>query len=245
VTGGALAALCVALGAAAPAHAQTEGNGFLFKTPHGSFAVRGGYSYAFAGSDIFSFTKRELTLNGGDFNAFTFGADLAIRLSPRFDAVVGSAYAGTNTPSEFREFLDQNNAPIQQTTTFQRVPITASLRFYLMPRGRAIGRFAWVPAAFTPYVDVGGGAMWCRFRQQGDFVDQSTMNVFTDTFSSSGFTPEAHATVGTEFSLGPRFALTGEARYTWAKAQPGSDFAGFDKIDLSGIAATAGLAVRF
>lgn len=243
--GVALAALGVTLAVAAPARAQSEGNGFLFKTPHGSVTILGGYNHAFAQSDLFSFTKSELTVNTGDFSAFTLGADVAVRLSPRFDVVLGSAYAGTSTPSEFREFVDQNNAPIQQTTTFQRVPITASLRLYLTPRGRSVGRFAWVPASFTPYVDVGGGAMWYRFKQQGDFVDQNTMNVFTDTFSSSGFTPEAHATLGTEYSLSPRFAITGEARYTWAKARPGSDFAGFDKIDLSGIAATAGLAVRF
>lgn len=245
MAGGVLLALCTVL-VAEPVRAQSQGNGFLFKTPHGSFAVRGGFDYAIAGSDIFSFTTSQFTLNHSAFNAFTLGADLAIRLSPRVDAVIGSAYSGKSTPSESREFVEgPQNLPIRQTTTFQRVPVTASVRYYFLPRGRAIGRFAWVPASFTPYVGVGAGAMWYRFRQAGDFVDSETMAISTDSFTSSGFTPEAHATLGTEFSISPRFAITGEARYTWAKAQPGSDFVGFDKIDLSGIAATAGLAVRF
>jgi hypothetical protein len=50
--------------------------------------------------------------------------------------------------------------------------------------------------------------------------------------------------VGTEVTLTPRFALTGELRYQWAKASLGKDFPGFNPIDLSGVSATGGLMIR-
>jgi opacity protein-like surface antigen len=207
--------------------------------------LRGGFAHANAGSDIFSFTTNQLTVDRGDFSGFIVGADLGLRIAPRFDIVLGASYAGTSTPSEFRDFVDQANLPIEQTTTFQRVPVTASVKAYLTPPGRAVGHFAWIPARFAPYIGGGGGAVWYRFRQRGDFVDFQTNDIFRDSFTSSGWAPEAHAMAGVDVSLGTRFLLVGEGRYTWARAKLGDDFSGFDRIDLSGFAVTAGVGVRF
>ncbi len=244
-----VAAACSVLAAlaacTASAAAQRGGPGFLFKPPAGSITVRAGFDHANAESDIFSFTTEQLTLSRGDFSGATFGADLSFRLTPRVDLMVGTSYAGRSRPSEFRHFVDQDDLPIQQTTTFQRVPVTAGLKLYILPRGQRIGHLAWVPARLTPYVGGGAGALWYRFRQAGDFVDADTREIFTDTFSSSGWTPEAHALAGLELSLSPRVALVTEGRYTWASARMSDDFANFDRIDLSGFSATTGLALRF
>lgn len=242
VVGGVL--LAVALGAV-PAQAQRGGDGFLFDEPAGSLALSAGFDHANAKSDIFSFTTDRLTIDRGDFSALAVAAQLSLRVAPRFDVVFGTSYAGTTTPSEFRDFVDQDDLPIEQKTTFQRIPVTVGLKAYLLPRGRSIGHFAWVPERYAPYVGVGGGAMWYRFRQRGDFIDFDTNEVFRDTFTSSGWTPAAYGMAGIEFSLSPRFALIGEGRYTWAKANLSEDFANFDRIDLSGVSATAGIAVRF
>jgi hypothetical protein len=87
--------------------------------------------------------------------------------------------------------------------------------------------------------------MWYRFQQSGDFINMETFDVFGDTFKSEGWTPAGVAFAGIDFSLGPRFALTTEARYTYARAKMGADFDGFEKIDLSGYGLTAGFSVRF
>src|SRR5689334_20516710 len=126
-------------GGATALPAQSGGSGFLFKQPHVSFSLRGGYALASASSDIFSFTTNELTVKRRDFNALTFGSDFAIRLNHRFDLTFSGSYAGEKTPSEFRNWVDQNNLPIQQTTNFVRVPLIAGLKAYLTPRGRSIG----------------------------------------------------------------------------------------------------------
>jgi opacity protein-like surface antigen len=242
----ALALLAAALLGARPAEAQSaSGDGFLFREPVASLTLRGGFDRATARSDVFSFVTDQLTLGRGDFSGLSVGGDLSMRLAPRVDLVLGASYTGSTTPSEFRRFVDQDDQPIEQTTTFRRVPVTATLKAYLAPRGRSIGRFAWVPARYAPFVGVGGGAMWYRFRQSGDFVDFQTNDVFPDALSASRWTPTAHGVAGVDYSLSPRLALTGEGRYTWARARLSPDFAGFNRIDLSGVSATVGLSVRF
>jgi hypothetical protein len=225
--------------------AQSSGNGLLFGEPVGSIVVRGGYALATANSDLFSFTARQLTLSRRDFSSPVVETDLAVRLAPHADVVLTASYAGVTKPSEFRDFVDQSDNPIEQTTTFQRVPVTVAVRAYLMSRGRSVGRFAWIPTRFAPYVGAGAGMMWYRFRQQGDLIDFNTNDVFAATLESAGWTPAATATVGAEYTVSPRLALTGQGNYLWARGNLNGDFSGFNRIDLSGLSATAGLLVRF
>jgi hypothetical protein len=238
-------AFCSCLSAAAPARAQSAGDGFLFSPPHGEISIRGGFNHANAGSDLFSFTESQLTVDKHDFSSLTFATDVDVALTPRLSARFGFAFSQSTTPSEFRDFVDNNRQPIQQTTQFRRFPLTASLKAYLAPPGRSVGHYAWIPSRYAPYVGGGGGAMWYRFEQQGDFIDFSTSQVFTDNFLSDGWTPSVHGFVGTDITLNPRYALTVEGRYEWAHKSLSSDFARFQPIDLSGFALTAGVVVRY
>lgn len=231
--------------APAAARAQGSGDGFLFRKPVGALVLRGGLAAATASGDLFSFLTDQFTLNKGDFRAPSFGGDLLMNIAPRVDLDFGVSYSGSRNQSEFRHYVDLNNLPIQQTTSLTRVPLSAGARFYLASPGRSIGKFAWIPTKVVPYVGAGGGMMWYRLRQSGDFIDFQTTDVFPDAFESSGWTPTAHAMAGVDYAVSPRLALTGEARYTWAKGQLGSDFTGFDGINLSDMGITLGLNVRF
>jgi len=246
MTPGRYAALLLAAIAAVvrPSLAQNAGDGFLFQTPRASLGLHGGFDRAIAGGDVFSFVTNQLTLSRADFSSATFGGNLAIRVSPATDIVFDLTYASVARRSEFRDWVDQNNLPIEQTTSLRRLPITASVKHYLTPRGRSIGRFAWVPAARATYVGVGAGMMWYKFHQVGDFVDFQTLNVFPDEFESSAWTPVLHALVGVDVGLGRYFVLTGEGRYTWAKGPMGRDYVGFNRIDLSGLSVMAGFSIR-
>ena len=239
------AALVVAaLAVAMPAAAQ-DGDGFLFRAPSGSWSFRGGFAMPNAGSDIFRFTENQLTVNHGDFSSVDLGADLAFALTPRLDLVFDIAYSGMGKESEFRNFVDNNNLPIQQHTSFSRVPLSVNVRYYLADRGRQIGRYAWVPARFTPYVGGGVGFLNYNFSQKGDFIDDSTLAVFPDAFVSNGWAPLAQAFAGVEYSLGSSWALRAEARYLTANAALSQDFEGFHRIDLSGFTTNVGFFVRF
>jgi outer membrane protein W len=245
--GGLLALAGLASIAIAPAHAQSGGSGFLFHQPSWTFAVKGGFDHATAQSDIFEFVTDTLTLDRGDFSGFNVTADLSYRLQPRLDLSFSYGYAGSKTPSEFRKYVGTDDLPIRQTTQFVRMPVTAGLKFYLAPRGQEIGTLAWVPARFAPYVGAGGGMVFYKFRQEGEFVDAQSANldIFRDELTSKDWAPMVNGLAGVDFALSPRWGVTTEAKYSWAKAEMGGDYLNFGRIDLSGLSATMGLHVRF
>jgi len=229
-----------------PARAQDSGgDGFRFHPPSGSFSLRGGFAMPSAGSDVFSYTTSNFTVNRGDFRALDLGGDLSFTLTPRLDLVFDVSYSGMNKSSEYRDFVDNNNQPIQQTTGFQRTPVTVNARYYLMNRGRQVGRLAWVPSRFAPYVGAGLGMMYYEFDQKGDFIDTGTLAVNNDALHSAGWTSTAQLLAGVEWSMGPGWALRTEARYLTGSAELGSDYQGFHRIDLSGMTSSVGFFIRF
>ena len=227
-----------------PTTAQASGQGFLFKQPTVQVGVHGGYTLARAGGSVLDFARSELTLNKRDFDASSWGLELAVRAKERLDIAFDVRFSTSEVGSEMREWVDQDNLPIQQTTTFVRVPVTVGAKFYLGDRGRAISQFVWIPAKLAPFVGAGGGFLWYRFGQNGDFVDIVTLDVVNFTLESSGGTATGHVFAGVDISIGPRFLWTLEGRYGLGGATTGSAF-NFDHLDLSGLQATIGLAVRF
>ena len=229
---------------AAPSHAQSAGDGFLFKAPTGNWTLRAGFDHAMAASDVYTFATKLFTLNRNDFSSATFGTNFAFRMSPASDIVVDFSYSQASQGSEYRHWIDNNNQPIEQTTSLRRIPITLGVRHYLTSRGHSIGRFAWIPARQSLYIGVGGGLMEYKFSQKGDFIDFQTLDVFFDELTSQGWTPTAHGTAGLDIVLGSWTLLNLEARYTWAEAPMSNDFQNYHQIDLSGLALTAGLSLR-
>lgn len=234
--------------AMAPVGGQNSGKGFLFKRPVGSFSFRGGYAVATAGSDVFTDATSQLTLSKRDFSSFVWGGDISYSTSARTDLVFDGEYMTSTTPSEFRDFIDNNDKPIEQSTRFRRVPLTIGLKYYLMDRGRDVSQFAYIPSRYAPYIGVGVGAMYYRFGQNGDFVDFNTDNleVFTADIQDSGWTPTVNGTVGFDYGLGPWLVLSTQGRYDWARARlDPKQFEGYEKIDLTGFAGSVGFRVRF
>jgi hypothetical protein len=218
---------------------------FLFGRPHGSIGVRGSWLFARAGSDLFDFVTRELTIDRHDFDAPGFGLDVAISVAPRVDVIGTFELTQATASSEYRDFVDNNFLPITQTTTLRAMQLGASVRYALTPRGHDVSRFAWVPRRVVPYVGAGGGAIYHRFAQYGDFVDFVDLSVFTDSFRSTGWSPSAHAFGGVDVQLYRALYGSLEGRYQWATGTLGRDFIDFDPIDLAGFRVSGGINVLF
>jgi opacity protein-like surface antigen len=240
----ALSAAVLLVGGATSSSAQSSGDGYLFHRPDVTLSVRGGYSRADAKSDVFDEVTSILTLDRRDFSGLTVGGDLAVHAGNRVDVVFAGGYSRSSHKSEFRDFVDNNDLPIEQTTTFERIPITANLRINLSEPGRAVGSLAWIPNRVVPYVGAGVGAMRYRFRQEGDFVDFNTNAVFPSTLESSGWAFVGQAMAGVDYNFTSKLGLSLDARYLHAKGELDSSFKGYDRIDLSGLTATVGLSVR-
>ena len=236
-------ALALAL-PALPAAAQNAGDGYLFHRPVATIGVRGGYAAATAGSDVFDDVTRQLTLNRSDFGSLTVGGDIGFSITSKLDLTLDVGYSRSSHKSEFRDFVDNNDLPIEQTTTFERVPLTANLKLRLASPGRSIGTLAWIPSRFVPYIGGGVGVMHFRFEQQGDFVDFNTNAVFPSTFDAQDWAFVEQVMAGAEYNFSPMFGVTFDARYLHGRGTLGSAFNGYDKIDLSGVTGSVGLSLR-
>ena len=218
---------------------------FLLGRPRVMIGVRGNWMMASAGSDIFDFVTDTLTVDKNNFNTGTFGVEMGVNVTDRLDILGGFDIGQSTTPSEYRDFIDNRGLPIQQTTEFKQNLITASARFSLIPRGRSISRFAWIPSTFVPYVGGGGGVTNYTFKQYGDFVDFADNHVFSDQFTSDGWTPIVQAFGGTDIKVFKRMYVSLEGRYTWAKTDLDQDFIDFAPIDLGGFRFGVGLNFAF
>ena len=226
--------------AQSPAGPPRSAPDFLFGRPRGSVGIRGGWVFARARSDLFTFFRRHLTLDGSDFNGPIIGVDLGMSVAPRAELMIGLDFSRAAQASEYREFVETDERPIRQTTTLSQLNLSVGVKVALTPRGRSVSQLAWIPSAVAPYAGGGVGALLYRLHQEGDFVDFVDLSIFEGEFRSDGWTPSAHAFGGTEIRPGRRVFLTLEARYVGRR---GSDpaFSGFEPIDLTGLRTGAGV----
>jgi len=233
----------------AAAQAGQGGRGFLFRQPNVSLGLRAGYAVPRAGSELFTRTRDELTVEKSDFAAGYLGGEIGVRLSDHFDLAFGVGYTSSTTPSEFREWVEvvgNDSLAVEQVTEFLTIPVTLSGKYYLTDRGRSIGRFAWVPQKMNAYVGGGVGLTFYHFEQLGDWVDSETEDIFTSEFTSRGRGTQLHALAGLDVSISKNFYLTGEGRYLWADAAIDERFSeAFDDLDLAGWQFTVGISARF
>ncbi len=218
---------------------------FMLGRPRGFLAFDGGRLFANTGSDLYDFITDTLTVERKAFDSTVLGGRFGLALGPRLEVIAGLEHGRTTSPSEYRDFVDNQLLPITQTTSREEWLVSASLRLALLPPGRRISRFAWIPRTFTPYVGLGAGALKYEFQQFGSFIDADTSRVFNDSFNSRGWTPSVHAFAGADLRVYRRIYLTGEARYTRSRATLGADFVDFEPLALAGTRVTGGVRLAF
>ena len=217
---------------------------FLFNSPTFSLGVRGQWFSARANGDLYDFVTQTLTLEKESFDAPGIAFDVSAALHPRLEARLGMDFTRAFSRSEYREFIGNDGMPIEQETSLKQVDLTASILLAIVPRGRTIGQYAWIPNRIFPYVGGGGGFMWYELQQFGDFVD-ADFSISSLLLRSRGWTPSAHLLGGLDARITRRLYLSGEARYVWAAAALTRGFVGFEPLDLTGLRITVGLRLLF
>jgi hypothetical protein len=242
--------LLVVLALAAPAAAQDRpaprpAPDFLFAKPHASVTIRGSFLFARGNSDWYDFVTNLLTVDSKDFNAPGFGLDVNVPVTSRLDAQFSFDISRSSKLSEYRDFVDNNRLPIQQTTTLRELNLGGNIRYALTERGQQVSRLVWVPRRIVPFVGAGAGAFHHNLRQIGDFIDFQDNSVFGDTFTSDGWTPSAQVFGGVDVRVFKRVYATVDGRYLWAADDLGRDWIDFDPIDLAGFRLSGGVNLVF
>lgn len=144
--------------------------------------------------------------------------------------------------TSYREFTRPDDTEIRQTLHLDIVPMGVTIRLIPTDKRRTV----------APYVGAGVDAFYWRYEEYGDFIDfyDPDLAISGDFFHADGWDVGAHVVAGVRVYLNRDFAIVGEGRYQWGKADMGGDFSPnepglFNRLDLSGVSATVGLHVRF
>ena len=254
-----LASAGALLGAPGPAAAEEEqGPDFAFGRPRWSIAIRPLGHLARAEGDFYDFVQEQLfarrTPNDDptdpaagrfDFNAPGIALHAGYAVTSRLDARVGFDYLQSLQPSELRHFVGSDGLPIEQETRLGQTELNGSITLALLPRGRAIGSYVWIPSRVVPYVGVGAGLTIYRLMQSGEFVDVFNGTIFAAELLSSGWTGNTRLIAGADVRVTTSLAATIEVHYIRAAADLAGDFAGFEPIDLGGVRIGAGIRLAF
>jgi len=241
----------VALSGALLVPAGLQGQeGFLFRQPAVQLSLRFGPSLPRASGTLYDHMRDRLTLDTGDFTAEGVSTEIMFRATSAVDVGGGFQWAQSSAPSEFRDFVYDNNDPIEQTTRLRRAALSVLARVYPLGTGESLADYAWLPKRFTPFVGGGAGVLWYRLRQEGDFLNvqlcenEGGCDIFPSVYESNGSALAGHLLAGADYWVTPAIGITAEGRYTFAADTPGGDF-NYSTIDLSGLQLTAGLSFRF
>jgi opacity protein-like surface antigen len=197
--------------------------------------LRAGAFFPRADSNLFDDDSELYTVDKDDWIGFNGGAEFAWSFGEKFE--LGFHIDGYNRSinTEYRGFERESGRAITQTLELTTVPLGFTVRF--VPGGRH---------RVTPYFGGGADVVFYEYQEFGDFIDfeDPDLPVIGDDFFSDGSAFGLHAVAGVRIPVSYDFAITGEVRYIWAKADMGDDFRG-NEIDLSGPSATIGLHITF
>jgi hypothetical protein len=205
-----------------------------------SLDIRLGAFFPRAESNLFVddadlYVKDGQPLQKDDWIGFAGGAQFNVEVAPYAELGFSIDGYSRTLDTSYREFVSESDREIFQSLRLTTVPVAVQLRLGPTDRG-----------AFSPYVAVGGDAVFYKYEEYGDFIDFDVPShpIIPDSFISEGVGWGFHAAAGVRVPVSHDFSFNAEAKYQWVKDDMPDDFAG-NEIDLGGLTATLGVNLRF
>jgi hypothetical protein len=167
-----LAVLGAALACPAVASAQTQTINFSL----GYFAVTGEDGRVDDDTLVANLSEfPPLLFEIGDFSGANIGGEWLVGVGRYLEVGGGIGYYRRTVPSIYRTLTHPDGTEIFQELKLRVTPLTATVRFLPLGRGR-----------FEPYVGAGVGVFNWRYSETGEFVDPSDLSVFRESFVADG-----------------------------------------------------------
>ena len=175
------------------------------------------------------------TGQSSDLDDMVWGGDYLWRFGGGSGVMFGGSYYRGSTRSAYRDWVAGDGSDVRHTTRLELSDLTVAF----------VHRFG--TARVRPYIGAGGGLLWWRLVDQGDFIDfgDPELPVFSAWYGADGTTFEAVGLAGLEIPLSPVWGVLIEGRYRWAGDTLGDDFADFGDLDLSGWELSGGFGINF
>lgn len=186
-------------------------------------------------SDLWDDNLATFNIERKDFDTVIGGAEFSLELTELVDVAFGVETSSKTVFSNYREFVFDDGSEILQDLTLRTTPITAGLKLY--PAGKE--------HRVLPYVTGGAAFHVYEYREEGDFVDFGTLDIYGDFFFERGVAYGGYLGAGLELGLSELVYAFGEYRRHWARGTHGGDFRGFGGFDLNANQVSFGVNLRF
>lgn len=215
--------------------AAAEAQGNWSPGDFGSLRLRIGVFQPQADSMYWDDVFTDFTGSASSFEDVVFAIDYLWMTSRQSGFVLGASFYDGNTTQAYRDWVDSEGRAINHTTSLRLNDIY----------GAFVYRFG--RTGVRPYVGAGGGLLWWRLREEGNFIDFSDpdLPIIFAAYQSDDTTWELLGLAGIEVPLTFTWRFLAEGRYRWAEDELGGDFAGFGEIDLSGFEVTVGFSYNW
>lgn len=177
----------------------------------------------------------DFTGSPSSFEDVVFGVDYLWRTSRNAGLLFGGSFYKGSTTVAYRDWQRLEGGEITHLVTLELSDLTAAYVWRFGDRGA------------RPYLGAGGGLLWWKFREDGEFIDfgDPDLPIVFASYLADDITWEAFALAGFDVPLGYSWSFFFEGRYRWAEADLNRDFSGFGEIDLSGYELSGGLSWNF
>lgn len=206
-----------------------------------SISVRYGVFTPSGNSEVYSLIERALDPGAATLNPRLAGADVAVRITPRWSIRLGTESGERTMGSVSRVSPATTTSPVAQQTALQLTSVQSLGVEWRAARwtrsdGAGIDRARLLLGA-------GVGTARYRFHQWGAFVDAERLVAYRDDFYSTGRGLFEYISAGVDVPVTRWVALQGTVRQQFGAAPMSDDYASFDRLDLGGMSASVG--VRF
>ncbi|WP_373068764.1 hypothetical protein [Gemmatimonas sp.] len=206
-----------------------------------SVSVRYGVFTPSGNSEAYSLIDRALYSGAATLNPRIAGADVAVRLTPRWSARLGIESGERTMESVSRVSPATTTSPVAQQTALQLTSVQSlGVEWRAARWARAQGAGA---DRARLILGAGVGTARYRFQQWGTFVDAERLVAYRDDFYSTGRGLFEYVSAGVDVPVTRWVALQGTVRQQFGAAPMSDDYATFDRLDLGGTNVSVG--VRF
>lgn len=205
-----------------------------------ALSAYGGFMAFQFDSGLFRDNEVDFGIADGDFSGGRFGLELDFAVLPMLDVSVGYSSSSGDVSASYLDFTYDDGREIEHGASLRTTEMTVAAKF----------RLARAPARFRPYLLAGASGTFYRYREDGEFINFDTSDIYFDSYEERSFLPGFFAGVGTDFRAiqapdGRQVDLFGEFRYARSQGDHQDDFDGFGGLTIGRTGGLFGVRIRF
>ncbi len=175
-------------------------------------------------SDLWEINMQNLALNKTDMQGTSYGLGYEFFLNRNMSVDIEAGTYKKVRNTMYRDFTYSDDSPILQNLSLNVSSIEFNLN--LLPLGYRRNVY--------PYLSAGGGVYLWTFEQWGEFINFTDESIYEGYATSQKVSFGANGKAGIMVRVGKNLGISIEGKYRYLKGALGSEFEGFDKLDLNG-----------